>query len=920
MKCLWSWRWRGLLSALLLCLLALPGHAAISVVGSSFVQGISSPQSSVALSNPGTQLGDVLLAQVALGVGNATITAPAGWVAIRSDVGDAVTQRLFYRITDASEPSSYTFSFGNARVTAGLLVLRGVKTSGSSPALLAAGSSGAGNELIAPSVSGATAGSLVVRYFALGNGNNSLIPPTMQRYNLLSGAGPNGVASSASTTFRTAPGATGTATATVSGTAGWVAATLVLEPAVQSVALHYRLSFSTPALSCKPIPVTVTSCTDSSCSATVATNDSIALTPVGAWIGGDIKSFAGSSSLTAYLKREAVTRVLGVSAASYDCSPANCTLEVKDSGFVFSNLTPMIAGKPQPAIIQAVRKDDATQNCAPAFTGGARTLQFSATYITPGIGSMKPSVAGVALTPGSNGGHGATENVTLVFDNEARAAVELVYADAGKVGLKASYSGAANSGNPGASEEFLSMGGGEGFVSRPYGLCLQTAALQSNDYSATSSLFPGGVRAGDSFDLTIKPVIWTPASEAAPPLQAANICGNPTTPNYQQSGIPLEVEELNGGHAGVLGIASHAHPLGGAAVVEQSISEVGVFRLTAKPPSYLDSGASPAISQSGRVGRFIPAYFKVAGSASLKPSCGHAFSYQGQPMAFAEGLQPSLTVTAYSRFHTETRNYDRPGFWKLGDPAVGSYVSVTAELLDPADPNHASTVERDVRLASQGAPDLAVTGADDVDGARTYTWSGQELLYAQPLVPGSADYPFRARIRQEFSASSLTDPEGVCHGDGSSCQPYGYVFADSPGSEVRLGRLRVGNAHGSELQDLSLPLLLESWRDTAGGSFQVESMDTCTVLGAASLDAFTDNLALNETTPTISEPFVGVGSLLLSAPGAGNDGSVRASFPALPLWLQYPWDGLNRQGASGLATFGIYKGSAPLIFRCELYR
>ncbi|MNR33611.1 hypothetical protein D3C85_1512960 [compost metagenome] len=97
-------------------------------------------------------------------------------------------------------------------------------------------------------------------------------------------------------------------------------------------------------------------------------------------------------------------------------------------------------------------------------------------------------------------------------------------------------------------------------------------------------------------------------------------------------------------------------------------------------------------------------------------------------------------------------------------------------------------------------------------------------------------------------------------------------------------------------------------------------MDTCTVLGAASLDAFTGNLAAGETTPSTYEPLAGVGSLLLSTPGAGNDGSVRIDFPSLPIWLEYPWDGSVRQRARGVASFGIYRGSAPLIFRREVYR
>ncbi len=113
---------------------------------------------------------------------------------------------------------------------------------------------------------------------------------------------------------------------------------------------------------------------------------------------------------------------------------------------------------------------------------------------------------------------------------------------------------------------------------------------------------------------------------------------------------------------------------------------------------------------------------------------------------------------------------------------------------------------------------------------------------------------------------------------------------------------------------------MESWQNIAGGSFQREGMDACTNLGTPALDMFTGNLALGETTPTLVGPAAGGGSVSLSAPGAGNDGSVQVSFPASPSWLRYPWDGANRQLARGLASFGIYQGAAPLIFRRELYR
>jgi MSHA biogenesis protein MshQ len=194
-------------------------------------------------------------------------------------------------------------------------------------------------------------------------------------------------------------------------------------------------------------------------------------------------------------------------------------------------------------------------------------------------------------------------------------------------------------------------------------------------------------------------------------------------------------------------------------------------------------------------------------------------------------------------------------------------------------------------------------------------------------MPSGDDYPFMAKVRQSFPAASLQETDQgqvVCYATGTDCLGYSYDFSDDPGSEVRLGRLWIGNAHGSELSGLSLPVRLESWQSTAGGSFQPEGLDTCStasVLGAPFLDDYSGGLADGETAASLSWPIaMNDRSVSLSAPGSGNAGSVAVSLPDAPAWLQYPWNGTNRSAAKGLASFGIYKGATPLIFRRELYR
>lgn len=680
---------------------------------------------------------------------------------------------------------------------------------------------------------------------------------------------------------------------------------------------HFEFSYSGTALTCSPQPVTIRACLNSSCSSLYTNPVSVTLSPVNYWtatapatVSGNVISFSGGTAQAQIRIPTAGTVTLddlaSVPATKPNsqpvCSTAGCQITYADSGLLLQ-VPNMLAAKPTAATLSAVRKADNALQCVPAFADVTRSVSFTSDYLSPSAGS-KPVVVNntdVRDTPVS---------INLSFDATGTAPLTVRYDDAGQMKLTARYEGGAGI-DDGLVLEQRTVDGV--FVSKPFGLCLSTASTCTSA-DANCAVFPGGIRAGDAFPLTVRAVGWESDGEA---LTAQALCsGNITTPNFSLAGIKLKsaIQAPAGGEPGSVAPERYDHVLGMQTEVDVALSEVGVFTLNATPEgSYF--GETVGGGSRDLVGRFIPAYLSAEGSASLTPSCGSAFSYQGQPMGFASNRQPALTITAKNRSDAVTKNYDRGSFWKLTAPAVGTYSSVTG------------IAALDARLGTQGAASLAVAGADDGDGARTYSWTGQQLLYQPAALPSSADFPFRALVRQSFPATSLREVDQlqeVCYGTGTGCQAYSYDFEDKAsgnlGSEVRLGRLRIGNAHGSELQSLSLPLVVESWQNIAGGSFQREGMDTCTNLGTPALDMFTGNLALGETTPTLVGPSAGGGSVSLSAPGAGNDGSVQVSFPASPSWLQYPWDGANRQLARGLASFGIYQGAAPLIFRRELYR
>lgn len=682
---------------------------------------------------------------------------------------------------------------------------------------------------------------------------------------------------------------------------------------------HFELVYDTATpLTCNPLPVTVRACANASCTQLYTDPVSVPLIPSSGWVGGMPGTFSGGQATFNLQVTAPGTVTLGVGEGAVPpakpnsqtvCSTSNCQVEFVDSGFFFTIPTQLANKESGLVTLTARRRNPDTQKCEPSFRGVTRNVAFWTEYLNPGPAEIlgEPKLAlrynALSTTPQtvSTSSTSAT-TVPLEFDANAQAKIWVRYPDAGRLQLNASH----------FSDEGYAVGSAS-FVSKPYGLCLSTASACGSP-NANCAVFPGGIRAGDAFPLTIRAVGWESDDEAS---TAQALCsGNITTPNFRHSGITLSsaVQAPAGGEPGDVTPDSYDHALGNQTEVDVAISEVGVFNLSATPvATYF--GETVGGGSRDLVGRFIPAYLGVVGDASLTPSCGSAFSYQGQPMDFASDREPSLTITAYNRAGVVTTNYDRGAFWKLAAPGVGSYSSITG------------VAGRDARLASDGTAVLEVAGADDGDGARTYSWTGEQLLYQPALLPGSDDYPFTAKVRQSFSAASLQETDQgqvVCYATGTDCIGYSYDFADDPGSEVRLGRLWIGNAHGSELSGLSLPVRLESWQSTAGGSFQPEGLDTCTtasVLGAPVLGDYSGGLAEGETAASLNWPLtVNDRSVSLTAPGSGNAGSVTVSFPLAPAWLQYPWNGVSRSAAKGLASFGIYKGAAPLIFRRELYR
>ncbi|GEM_PF-631354 len=700
------------------------------------------------------------------------------------------------------------------------------------------------------------------------------------------------------------------------------------EPSVVAVD-HYSLDYSATALTCSSLSVTVRACADAACSSTISTPSTLTLSPSSGW-GSNPITFTGSTTATLVVRSPGEV-TLGVSSASpaasngLVCSTSGCKVTFLDSGFLVS-VPNMISSRPQSATIAAVRKDGTSQACVPAFANVSRTLNFSTSYQNPSTGTRSITV------------NGSNSAATLSFNSNGVASVTVNYDDAGQVALNASYSGSG-----GNSDQGLSMTGSGSFVAKPYGLCI-TPDTNTCSVAGVSSNCTVLAAAGDSIPIRVRAVGWQGTTvngvQTGEVLDGEALCtGNVVTSNFQLSniGLSLSLVEPSEGAVGPNTLpSSYTHVLGEQTTLNGdggvSFSEVGVFRIAAKTNTeYMGMGhvggdgtmsGSNAENQnlSRLIGRIVPAYLDVTPNTPLlQPNCvTHSetqagFSYQGEAISFA--VAPMLSITGKNRANGTTRNYDRGDFWRW----QSSNFTHTPDFGSNDDSFH-----DDARLS--GNPNFTVDTNDLQlgDGTRDVTIRGQALTYVRNLyAPLASDAAFRPYLALRFP---LTDQDGVCYKSADTsaaavCEPYVLDNLSFPeaNSQIRLGRAVLENANGSELAPLGLPLVIESWQ---GSYFAKTSDDSCTVFPEEpepELSNYTDNLNAGETTASME----GAGAnrfVELTAPGLGNEGSVRVT-PTVPELLRYDWDGSGSfQNPSGLATFGIYKGTKPLIFRREVYR
>lgn len=681
---------------------------------------------------------------------------------------------------------------------------------------------------------------------------------------------------------------------------------------------HFQLDHSGQALTCNPETVTIKACADAACSSLITdpVTATLSLAPTSSsngWVGGNTVTFSGGSTTVQLRNNTASAVTIGVSGSTPTTKPfsttlcksgngtpsvAACTLSFADSGFFF-DVPDTYSNQPQTVTIKAVKKSDVTKLCVPGFASQSKSVKFWSSYISPASNPYNSNMSVNNSVLGTS--QGAATPVSLAFDAQGQSTMTVKYPDAGKVQLDARYDGTGN-------EAGLVMLGSDQFVARPVGLCITPPQGVCAAGNASCPVFK---KAGETFQVDIKAMAWESANDG-------DICaGNQTTPNFVLSGIGLgsTLVAPSPGTNATVGTTTYNHVAATNSLnsVNQTVSEVGVFRMTATPPVVTPQvqgyfGYTIPSAQSQPVGRFIPADFELV-SGDIVPAC-NAFSYMGQPFGV------TLDIIARNVARGQTHNY-------TGDFAKGNAYITTA--------NSKNGTSLSSRLRSlQPLPWL--------NGQAAFSGSSEfvRLSDTQP------DGPFKALLfglymqDNDGERTLIASPnfnEGVA-GDcsGSNCNAR---LIDATSMKAYFGRLLAGTGAGLAAAPLAIPLQMQYYES---GDWLLNEEDQCTLLSLAgdginfinpshTFDAATQDLNLGAN----RKIRLGLGS---TPPGGisavAKDGEILFNFaepnisvripykvdlskqPVQPLWLSDP---VSLQGE---AIFGSSRGNDRIIYRREV--
>lgn len=658
---------------------------------------------------------------------------------------------------------------------------------------------------------------------------------------------------------------------------------------------HLRFTHPASGIICAPSTIQLSACEDSNCSTLYTGNVTANLIPAGAnsrWSGSGARvvanqvEFSGGVVELELRHTQPGQITLNTSSTPLPANPlvcvsggsvSNCQMEFTEAGFIVT-VPDLIANRPDgPVTLRAVRSEsNDPMTCTPAFSGD-RNIRFWSDFVNPNTGTKSVNLDGTTVNTASPG-----TLLSLSFDANAEASIPSIrYADAGQVRLNARYEGSGD-------DAGLVLEGSDLFVSQPAGFVL----TPENSCPQANADCTNTWQAGSGFELLIEAKAWDSDSDT-------DLSDNLATPNYQQSTIVLSHRLIEpAGVPGDLKVSQYDHSIAsdGAVIIEQELSEVGVFEIDMTPPTYF--GKDLGQHTSALTARMTPAYFTVSVTpGSLEPHCtvGTLFGYSGRALGWL--LVPELDIVASNARGITTANYTLGNFNKLS----ASSLARTAPVADLAARNAAGDpFSMDSTL---NAGTLTVTEP----GMQRYQFASDDAFTFQKTID-SRVAPFEPQLA--INLASLIDDDTV----SASVLPVD--LTPLANFELRYGRIRLENSYGPETRDLIVPMRAEYYDGT---NMAVNEAESCRVYSETDATLAPAIASLVPVTDTLLAGAVKPGSeLVLEAPGAGNTGSARLTMN-VPLWLQDDFNGDGSLGSpKATVTFGVYRGHDRIIYWHEV--
>jgi MSHA biogenesis protein MshQ len=525
-------------------------------------------------------------------------------------------------------------------------------------------------------------------------------------------------------------------------------------------------------------------------------------------------------------------------------------LSFREKGFVITDVSgnpigSQISGKPFQVMIKAIGIDPDSGNCDILDYEGTHNLSAKLNLLNPTTVGNNFQLNGINIST-------AGTNISLNFTG-GTAVVTANYFDAGAIGF--SITDATDTTITGSSNVF---------VVKPWTYFVD-AIGNPKPNSASDSVY---AKAGENFTLTISAVCYESGDDTDNDLipdTSADLSDNTVTVNY--SPVDFAVSHTlvlpTGGSSGLLTGVPNSLTNGTVTVSNAQFSEVGIIKITASSNDFLATGDSyGVIGTSDNIGRFYPAELRINDFRQVE-ACSGVFTYAEQ------FFNITGTVNALNVSGTVTSNYS-DDFAKL--------------------------TESDISIGVQTG-----TGSYSLG---TFTLNFNNGVSALSISSNRYGWGSPHNAENVVLRLTGTDSDGV---NCTSLESSAVVnYADSNIVNFRYGRLNIVNGYSPSDRALTLQVYAEYYKSDEPYRYTLCNEDNCTTFSVADINLFNFKGSLNNGETSVSALTVinsGIGTITLSPPGIGNEGSV-------DLILTVPYY-MNFQ--SGTAFFGIYRGNDKII-------